>query len=306
MLRIVTSEPSPSGSMRYATVPRIGPSTMWRSAILYPGYLPGKTFTAGLADGRIPDVTLRASTGESVSEAARRFRRGARTSRGSLGCFCLGNPFAVCQPGPECRRCAEARRRHVHESFERCAREIHGSRMPAAHDSFEFIAWDPYDQIVSDDAAAHPAMEEEREPAEHLALGDALPGAERRDDIGSIQCLNAIAEPRRRHISSSFPPAFSEWGRTSIHPFLDGDRAWRRRDHAAGSRDTVWPWRAVFLLDNRSVASGLSLSPRTAGITFIRSFSGGYDRHGPARTRLTIGGTSCAIHAIHTAEGEAI
>jgi hypothetical protein len=48
-----------------------------------------------------------------------------------------------------------------------------------AQDVIEFIVWNPDHQVVPNDAAAHPAADEEREATEHPALSDALPGAER-------------------------------------------------------------------------------------------------------------------------------
>jgi hypothetical protein len=50
--------------------------------------------------------------------------------------------------------------------------------MSPAHHSIEFVVRDSYHQIAANDAAAHPTEVEEREAAEHLALGDVAPGAE--------------------------------------------------------------------------------------------------------------------------------
>ena len=51
--------------------------------------------------------------------------------------------------------------------------------MTSAHDGVEFVGGDPHRQVVADDAAAHAALQQKREAAEHLAFGDVSPAFER-------------------------------------------------------------------------------------------------------------------------------
>jgi hypothetical protein len=52
----------------------------------------------------------------------------------------------------------------------------------SSHHGVDLFDGDPHHQISTDNAAAHPAAAEEREPTEHLAFTDVMPIAERPAD----------------------------------------------------------------------------------------------------------------------------
>jgi hypothetical protein len=59
--------------------------------------------------------------------------------------------------------------------------------MSPAHDRLEFVVGDSHHQIIPHDAAAHPALAEKRQAAEHLLFGDVVPAVK--------DPANAIREP---------------------------------------------------------------------------------------------------------------
>ena len=87
----------------------------------------------------------------------------------------MGDSLAPSQPPLEggCR--PKACRRHVYESPERFAGEVHRANVRFAHDRVVLVVGDSDHQVVADNAATHAAAAQKREPAKHSAFGDVSP-----------------------------------------------------------------------------------------------------------------------------------
>ena len=100
----------------------------------------------------------------------------------------LGDSLTAGQPHSKGGGCAEAGRRDVHESPEGFAGEVHWPDVRCTKNPLVLVSGDAHHQVTADDAAAHAALEQERETAEHLSFNDPSP------------CADYLSDAIREHV----------------------------------------------------------------------------------------------------------
>lgn len=130
---------------------------------------------------------------------------------GRLRRFLFGGPFPPGQPRPESGHPAEARWRDVYESSERCAGEVHRTNVSFVHERLVIIVGYANHQIAADDTAAHAALQQKRQTAEHLAFFD----------VGSIQ-YSADALGERLVVSHGRQCEAANGFSSALGPYTEG------------------------------------------------------------------------------------
>lgn len=108
------------------------------------------------------------------------------------------------EPDAERGRRGASRWGYIDESSEGLPGEVHRSHVSSSQHRVEVVERDSHHEVIADDAAAHSALTEKGETAEHLAFADVPPATQR---LAKAIRESLVVRHENRDVSYCGPPS---------------------------------------------------------------------------------------------------